>query len=329
MKQAVAKSEVLPRPTAAGMRPRVGFIVGPTGAGKTAFAIALAERLGAEIVNADSRQVYRGMDIGTAKPTASERARVPHHLINILDPDQAINAAEFAGLARESIRDLVARSIRPLVVGGSGLYLRVVRGGIFSGPAAAPGLRAEITARAVRQGSPQMHRRLGEVDPEAAARIHPNDLKRIVRALEVYELTGAPISQYHREHAFADREFESLTVGLMLARAELYAAIERRFDAMIAAGLVEEVAALMAAGNHGPPLASIGYREIAAYLRGEITLERAIELAKRESRRLAKRQLTWFRAERETVWIEPGEGTGRALRMFEDFFAHGSGAGDG
>lgn len=329
MMPAVAKGAILPRPTTAGTHPRVGFIVGPTGVGKTAFAIVLAERLGAEIVNADSRQIYRGMDIGTAKPTASERARVRHHLIDILDPNQAINAAEFARLAREAIGDLVARSIRPLVVGGSGLYLRALRGGIFSGPAAAPGLRAELMAQAVRQGSPQMHRRLSDVDPEAAARIHPNDLKRIVRALEVYELTGTRISRYHREHAFADREFESLTVGLMLARVELYAAIDRRFDAMIAAGLVGEVAALMPVGNHGLRLASIGYREIGAYLLGEITLERAIELAKRESRRLAKRQLTWFRAERDTVWIEPSDGIQRAVRLFEDFFEHRSGAGDG
>jgi len=327
MKLAAVRSEAHQRPQAAGIRPRVGFIVGPTGVGKTAFAIELAELLGAEIVNADSRQIYRGMDIGTAKPGASERARIRHHLIDSLEPNQAINAAEFARLAGAAIGDIIARGKRPLVVGGSGLYLRVLRGGIFSGPAAAPGLRAELVAQASRQGAPQMHRRLGQVDPESAARIHPNDLKRIVRALEVYELTGTPISRSQREHAFGKRDFESLTVGLMLARAELYGAIDRRFDAMIAAGLVDEVAALMAAGNH--ELSTIGYREIAACLQGEITLERAVELAKRESRRLAKRQLTWFRAERETVWIEPREGIGRAARMFEDFFTYRSGAGDG
>lgn len=322
------KSEALPPPHAASVRPRVGFIVGPTGVGKTWFAIELAERLGAEIVNADSRQIYRGMDIGTAKPTSSERARVRHHLIDILEPDEMINVADFARLARDAVGEIVARGKRPLVVGGSGLYLRVIRGGIFSGPPAAPGLRAELMEQAQRQGAPEMHRRLAEVDSTAAARIHPNDLKRIVRALEVYELTGAPISRYQREHAFEDSALESLTVGLRLGRAELYAAINRRFDAMIAAGLVDEVMALMALGSRSSALSSIGYREIAAYLRGEITLARAIELAKRESRRLAKRQLTWFRAECETVWIESREGIDRAVRLFEDFFADRSVPGD-
>ncbi len=328
MNLSVAKSQTLPRPRAASGPLRVGFIVGPTGVGKTRFAIELAERLGAEIVNADSRQIYRGMDIGTAKPTASERARARHHLIDILEPDEMINAAEFARLAREAIGEIIARGKHPLVVGGSGLYLRVIRGGIFSGPPAAPGLRAELVEQAQRQGVPQMHRRLAEVDPAAAVRIHPNDLKRIVRALEVHELTGVPISRYQREHAFADRTFESLTVGLTLARAELYAAIDRRVDAMMAAGLVDEVVALMALGGHSFALSSIGYREIAAYLRGEVTLARAIELAKRQSRRLAKRQLTWFRADCETVWIESREGIDRAVRLFEDFFADWSVPGD-
>lgn len=327
----MAEREVFSQAPGPGARPRVGFIVGPTGVGKTAYAIELAERIGAEIVNADSRQIYRGMDLGTAKPAADERARVPHHLIDLLDPDEPLNAAEFARLARETIGDITARGRRPLVVGGSGLYLRVLRGGIFRGPAAAPGLRAELAAQARRQGSSEMHRRLREVDPEAAARIHPNDLKRIVRALEVYELSGAPISQHQRQHAFAAGEFESLTVGLTLPRAELYAAIDRRFDAMMAAGLVEEVKALLAAGYDpgAPPLSTIGYREIAAYLRGETTIAQAAELAKRESRHLAKRQLTWFRAERETVWINPRGGIEQAADLFENFFRFGSGICDG
>jgi tRNA dimethylallyltransferase len=308
------------------MRPRVGFIVGPTGVGKTAFAIEIAERLDAEIVNADSRQIYRGMDIGTAKPTAAERGRVAHHLLDRLEPNHPLNVADFARMAHVAIGGIVARRKRPLVVGGSGLYLRVLRGGLFSGPSTAPEVRAELAALAESQGSIEMHRRLAEVDAEAAARIHPNDLKRIVRALEVYSVSGTPISRHQRQHAFAASEFESLVLGLTLPRPDLYAAIDRRFDAMIAAGLVVEARALLDAGCDpgGPRLSAIGYREIVAYLGGAITLETAIEKAKRESRRLAKRQLTWFRAERETVWIDPREGIESATRLLDNFFKHGS-----
>jgi tRNA dimethylallyltransferase len=325
MSASTAASSAVPSAAEAGARPRVGFIVGPTGVGKTGFAIKLAERLDAEIINADSRQIFRGMDIGTAKPTAAERARVTHHLVDRLEPDYPLNAADFAQMAHAAIDDVVARGKRPLVVGGSGLYLRVLRGGIFASPAAAPGLRAELAAQAEREGSSQMHRRLGEVDPAAAARIHPNDLKRIVRALEVFELSGTPISRHQRSHGFASFAFECLTIGLEIPRPELYAEIDRRFDAMMAAGLVEEVRALMIAGidSVAAGLSTIGYRELAAYLRGEITLESAVETAKRESRRLAKRQLTWFRADPATVWIDPRDGTGRAAELLEDFFKQG------
>jgi tRNA dimethylallyltransferase len=324
-------SASFPPGAAADPRTRVGFIVGPTGAGKTAFAIELAERLGAEIVNADSRQIYRGMDIGTAKPVAADRARVAHHLVDRLDPNQPINVAEFARLAREAIADIETRGKRAIVVGGSGLYLRVLRGGIFPAPAATPAIRTELAAQAARAGLRQMHERLREVDPEAAARIHPHDKTRILRALEVYQSSGAPISGYQRQHAFGTRNFDCLTLGLTLPRPDLYAAIDRRFDEMIAAGIVAEVSALLAAGYDpgAPPLSTIGYRELAAYLRGEVTLEAAVEGAKRESRRLAKRQLTWFRADREIVWIDPRTGLGEALRRFESFFAGGSRSADG
>lgn len=325
MSASTAVNAAIPSESGLIVRPRVGFIVGPTGVGKTAFAIELAERLGGEIINADSRQIYRGMDIGTAKPTASERARVRHHLVDRLAPDDPLNAAAFAQMAHAAIDEVIARGKCPLVVGGSGLYLRVLRGGIFASPATVPGLRAELAAQAEREGSPRMHRRLIEVDPEAAARIHPNDLKRIVRALEVFESSGTPISRYQRSHGFAASAFESLTIGLLLPRPELYAAIDRRFDAMMAAGLVDEVRVLMAAGTDSlaAGLSTIGYREIAAYLRGEVTLASAVESAKRESRRLAKRQLTWFRADPATVWIDPRDGTGRAAQILQDFFKHG------
>lgn len=325
-----ALSGVAPLAAAGPDRIRVGFIVGPTGVGKTAFAIAAAERLDAEIVNADSRQVYRGMDIGTAKPSAAERRRVAHHLIDIRDPGERLDVAEFARIARAAIAEIAGRGRRVLVAGGSGLYLRVLRGGIFAGPPARPALRAELRAVAERLGPGELYRRLTMVDAEAAARIDPHDLARIVRALEVYQLSGMPISAHQRRHAFAAREYVSLTIGLTIPREALYAAIERRFDAMVAAGLVGEVRTLMAGGgDRGAALPAIGYREIAAYLRGEMTLEQAIERAKRESRRLAKRQLTWFRAEPEIVWIDPREEAEAGLRRLASFFADKGGERDG
>jgi tRNA dimethylallyltransferase len=284
----------------------VAFIVGPTGSGKSALAIEVADALGAEIVNADSRQVYRAMDIGTAKPTPAERARVPHHLIDVRSPADPIDAAEFAALATDAIAGIVARGGIPIVVGGSGLYLRAIRGGIFRGPKASPEIRARLHRQARESGTAEIHRRLAQIDPRAAARINLNDEYRIVRALEVFELTGVPISHHHETHAFGDRPFNAVMMAIDSDRERLYENIDRRFDAMIAAGLVAEVRALLDAGYNAErqPMASIGYREIAAYLKGSITLEEAIDRAKRETRRLAKRQLTWFRAEPEVIALD-------------------------
>jgi tRNA dimethylallyltransferase len=301
----------------------IAFIVGPTGAGKTSLALDLAERLDAEIVNADSRQVYCGMDIGTAKPSEGERHQVPHHLIDIRSPDQPLDVATFAKLAREAIDEIAARGRRVLVVGGSGLYLRALRGGIFRGPAASPEIRALLAKMAAEHGVPRLHDRLRDVDPAAALRIGVNDLYRITRALEVFELTGEPISVHQQRHAFSNRVFQSLTLGVALERAELYRAIERRFDQMLANGFVDEVRRLQASGYRfdRPPLASIGYQQIAAHLEGRMTLAEAAEIAKRESRRLAKRQLTWFRADPEIVWLDPQAAAKQAWKLLGDFFA--------
>jgi tRNA dimethylallyltransferase len=301
---------------------RVGFIVGPTGAGKTALAIAVAERLDAEIVNADSRQVYRGMDLGTAKPTAAEQARVPHHLIDIRAPDNPLDAAEFAGLAQAAIAEVTARGRPVLIVGGSGLYLRVLRDGIFAGPPAAPAIRAELTAFARRHGPPVLHAQLTTIDHAAAARISPNDLQRIVRALEVFRLTGIPLSAHHERHRFATPPYTSLTVGVTMPRELLYAAIDRRFAAMVAAGLLDEVRGLLADGDKAgdAPLSTIGYRELAAHLRGATDLAAAIANAQRASRQLAKRQLTWFRADPTIVWLDARTALEPALKLFQDFF---------
>jgi tRNA dimethylallyltransferase len=319
--------------------PRAGFIVGPTAAGKSCIALQMAEQLGAEIVNADSRQVYRGMDIGTAKPGADELRRVPHHLLDIREPDEPLDVAEFSALARAAIFEISGRGRPVLVVGGSGLYLRAIRGGIFDAPPASREIRARLAAAAGHHGIGHLYQRLSEIDREAAARIQPNDLKRIVRALEIYEQTGVPISEHQRRHNFAERPFETLTIGLTLPRPDLYRNIDRRFDTMIEQGLIEEVKTLLARSYHRAdfsplmyvrddrpayrpalPLSSIGYCEIAAFLRGEISLAEAIAHAKRASRRLAKRQLTWFRADPEIVWLDAARAAHEALSLFEDFF---------
>jgi tRNA dimethylallyltransferase len=300
----------------------VGFIVGPTGAGKSALAMAVAERSNGEIVNADSRQFYRGMDVGTAKPTADDRARVPHHLIDVRNPGEPLDVAEFARLARDAIANIAARGRNPIVVGGSGLYLRVINGGIFRGPAASAEVRSRLTRVAAERGVEHLHRQLREIDPEAANRIGVNDLYRIVRAIEVFELTGETISAHQRRHQFADAGYDTLTVGVEVERKKLYQAIDSRFDQMIAAGLVDEVRALIAAGHspEKPPLSTIGYKQIAAYLRGEAALADAIALAKQESRRLAKRQMTWFRRDPEIVWLDCERGTDDAAALFDKFF---------
>lgn len=304
-------------------RIRVGFIVGPTGAGKSALAMSVAERLNCEIINADSRQFYRGMDVGTAKPSAEDRARVAHHLIDVREPGEPLDVAEFGGLARGAIAEIAKRGRNPLVVGGSGLYLRVIRGGIFRGPAASAEIRDRLAKIARVRGVEHLHQRLREIDPEAANRIGVNDLYRIVRALEVFELTGETISAHQARHRFADADYDNLTVGVEIERKKLYEAIDRRFDSMMAAGLGEEVRALLGAGfsPEKPPLSTIGYKQLAAYLRGDITLAEAVAAAKQESRRLAKRQMTWFRREREIVWVDSERGGDDALARFAKFFA--------
>lgn len=302
--------------------PRVGFIVGPTGVGKSAFAVEIAERLGGEIVNADSRQLYRGMDIGTAKPGPKERHRVPHHLVDVRTPDDPIDVAKFAALAHEAIAGIVARGCPVLAVGGSGLYLRALRDGIFGGPGAAPEIRRELAALANNRGAGYLHGLLREVDPVSAARVGPNDLYRLVRALEVYRLTGTPISVHQRCHGFAGRRYDCVTVGLTMPREKLYEAINRRFDRMAASGIVDEVRALLAEGYRPdkPPLCTIGYRQMVAFVRGELEFAEAVDLAKRDTRRLAKRQLTWFRADPEIVWVDATLGIEQAFGLFQRFF---------
>ncbi len=301
---------------------KLGFIVGPTGIGKTALTVEVAQRLGAEIVNADSRQVYRGMDIGTAKPGAAELARVRHHLVDIRSPASPWMSHSFAlwhaPRSRRSPRAAV-RYWSPGVVG-------------FTYACCATASSADLGLRPRSAGNCSKPRRSMESNicttncavstRRRARRLEPHDLYRIVRAIEVFRLTGVTISQHQAAHGFARPEYETLTVGLRMDRERLYQAIEQRFDAMMAAGLVEEVQTLLAAGYtpHTPPLSTIGYKHIAAYLLGEHTLEAAVETAKRDTRRLAKRQLTWFRRDPEIIWIDAGSGAEQAYTLFVEFF---------
>ena len=309
-------------PAAADPRIKVGFIVGPTGIGKTALALEVAQRLGAEIVNADSRQLYRGMDIGTAKPSAAEMARVRHHLVDVRQPGEPLDVAQFRELARAAIAEAAGRGRPVLVTGGSGLYLRVLRYGIFTGPGASPQIREELLEAARRHGVEHLYDELRRIDPAAARRLEPRDLYRIVRAIEVFRVTGVAMSRHQAAHGFARPEYLSLTIGLRMDRERLYGAIDRRFDAMMAAGLVDEVRGLLERGYtpHAPPLSTIGYKHIAAYLRGEGALDAAIALAKRDTRRLAKRQMTWFRRDPEIVWIDADGGAEQAYKLLADFF---------
>ena len=282
-------------------------LVGPTATGKTETAILVAEALGGEIVNADSMSFYRGMDIGTAKPTVEERARVRHHLIDILNPDELFSVAEYKARAEAAIDNVLARHRVPILVGGSGLYVRAVISGVsFTQAPPDYELRRQLTAEAEREGTPLLHRRLAEVDPEAATRITPRDLKRIIRALEVYLTTGETISSLQALDRERPPRYNTCQFGLTLPREELYRRIEARIARQLAAGLVAEVQGLLDRGYHEGlvPMKGLGYAQVARYLRGACSLGDVVVALKRDTRRFAKRQLTWFRADARVQWVD-------------------------
>jgi len=301
--------------------PRLVVICGPTAAGKTAAASELARHLPLEVVSADSRQVYRLMDIGTAKPTRAERASVTHHLLDVVWPDQPFDAACFGELAAAAIADIRSRDRLPVVVGGTGLYLRALTGGLVDLPPADPEIRQQLRLQGVEEGSVALHRHLAMVDPESARMLHGNDLVRIVRALEVFEQTGRPLSAWQREHRFSDRRYRTLKLALMPERAELYRRIDARAEAMFASGLVEETAALLAAGypSQLKALQTIGYREVIRMLRGECSFTAALADLQQATRRYAKRQLTWFRADPEIIWVDSLSDSDNMLKLIEQF----------
>ncbi|MBM4032726.1 MAG: tRNA (adenosine(37)-N6)-dimethylallyltransferase MiaA [Planctomycetes bacterium] len=285
------------------------FLVGPTASGKTAVGIEAALRIGAEILSLDSMALYRGMDIGTAKPSAAERARVPHHLIDIAEPHEAFSTGRYLEAAEAAIADIVARGKRPLFVGGTALYLKALTQGFFHGPAADWALRKRLIAEAEAKGVAALHERLRGVDPAAAARIHPNDLRRIVRALEVHQATGRPISEQQSQWGKGPQAGRLChLVGIRRERADLHERINRRVDAMFAAGLVEEVRRLLADPRGISHAAGqfVGYREAITHLRGELTLDECVEKVKARTRQFAKRQLTWFRSFPQIQWVDAG-----------------------
>jgi tRNA dimethylallyltransferase len=282
------------------------LLLGPTACGKSALAMALAGQLRLEIVSVDSAQVYRGMDIGTAKPGPDERSRVPHHLLDLREPDQPYSAADFVGDATRAIAGIRGRGRLPLAVGGTMLYARALRGGLSDLPPADAAVRARIEAQARQAGWPALHARLREVDAATAARLPPNDSQRIQRALEVFELTGTPLSRLHG--AARGPGLPLSTIALLPAdRAELHRRIERRFDQMLAAGFLDEVRRLAARGLDAdlPSLRSVGYRQALRHLRGETTLAQFRAEAIAATRQLARRQLTWLRAMADARRVDP------------------------
>jgi tRNA dimethylallyltransferase len=292
--------------TAAG--PPLLVVVGPTATGKTELAVELSERHGGEIVSADSVQIYREFVVGTGKPSAEERARVAHHLIDVVDPLEPVDAARFAELAERAIEDIRARGKRPIVCGGTFLWVRALVYGLAPAPPADPAVRARHRALVEAEGRPALHAALAAVDAVAATRLAPNDFVRVSRALEVFELTGAPLTSFHEQHGFRTPRYQARLLGVKRAPAELDERIARRVRGMLAAGWVDEVRSLLAAGyGSARAMGSVGYKQIHEALRAETSLDDDIlyDPIRRATRVFARRQRTWLRDE-NVEWLEPG-----------------------
>ena len=305
--------------TALSARPVIA-VVGPTASGKSALALALARERDGEIVCCDSLQVYRGLDIGSAKATVAERASVPHHLLDVVDPDQAFSAADYSRLARAALSQIAERGRLAVVAGGTGLYLRALVQGLFAGPSRDEALRQRLERIAERRGEARLHAMLAAVDPAAAARIAPRDRVRVIRALEVYRSTRRPISDHHRAGADELRGHEVETIGLNPPRGELLAAVERRTADMMARGLLQEVQGLLERGFAPDlrPLRAIGYRQAVAVIRGEMDVAEAQRAIVAETMRYAKRQMTWFRHQARVRWFGGPEPALAAAREWLD-----------
>ncbi len=301
--------------------PRIPLLViqGPTASGKTAWAIRLAERFPLEIISADSRQIYRRMDIGTAKATPEERAAVKHHMLDLIEPDQTYSVAEFVNEARAVAAAIHARGKLPCVVGGTGLYIRSLLGGLADLPSADESLRESLRQREQLEGEGTLHRDLEKLDPQAAAAIHPRNLVKLIRALEVCQLSGRRISELQRQHAFADDHFIPLCLAPQWPREVLQRRIAQRTAVMLEEGLVEETRALIDDfGSELKSLQTLGYREVLTFLDGRATLAETRCEIELQTRRYAKRQMTWFRKEPNTIWVDSCEESGRVIHLIDN-----------
>lgn len=291
------------------IKPNVIVICGPTGVGKTAVGIELAKRFNGEIIGADSMQIYRYMDIGTAKPTQDEQAEVEHHMIDVANPDEDYDAETYMAASRKIIHDLHNQGVLPIVVGGTGFYIKALEYGLFGPGVSDPVIRDRLRKEAEISGSSFLYEKLAQCDPVTADVIHPNDTYRIIRALEVYEMTGEGISTYRDQHSFSDNPFRTLKIGLKMAREALYKRINERVDRMIDLCFLDEVKGLLRKSYHADlkSMQSIGYRHMALFIEGQVSWEEAVRTMKRDTRRYAKRQLTWFNADDSVIWIEQNQ----------------------
>jgi tRNA dimethylallyltransferase len=282
-------------------------IVGPTGVGKSDLAVEIALLLNGEVISADSMQIYKLMDIGTAKITRDEMHGVPHHLLSVVWPDQEFTVADYVNLADEAIKEVCERNRVPIVVGGTGLYVKaLLEDYLFPDSGADWEFRKNMSSYAAEHGAEALHRRLADIDPITAERLHPNDIRRIIRALEVYENSGKPLSQQISRADITSRRYKSLQIGLNGPRELLYNRINSRVDEMLKMGLLDEVQALLAGGyaNSIISMQALGYKELIGYFNGDYDFSAAIELLKRDTRRYAKRQLSWFRRDKEVIWYD-------------------------
>lgn len=291
-------------------KPSIIVICGPTGIGKTSAGIETAQIFGGEIISADSMQIYKYLDIGTAKPTKQETMRVFHHMIDIIDPDEPFSAAKFASMGIEIINKLEKENKVPFIVGGTGLYIKALVHGLFDvKPAADSDFKIHLKQQAKEYGTEFLYDQLKKLDPEAANKIHPNDTFRIIRASEVFESTGISISEHQKKHGFSENRFNVLKIGLNMERETLYRQIEKRVDLMVDAGFADEVKRLLDMNYSAnlKSMRSIGYRHMIDYITGRTTLDEAVRTLKQDTRRFAKRQLTWFNADSDIIWVRPDQ----------------------